>query len=57
MASVEQLASAALSGADEAQVRMMDERVIMTDYFDRPIGAGTKKDSAFSMRQHALHLL
>ena len=34
-----------LSGADEEQIRMMDERVIVTDYFDRVIGNGSKKES------------
>ena len=34
-----------LSSADAEQVRMMEERVILTDYFDNVIGAGSKKDS------------
>lgn len=34
-----------LAGADAEQVRMMEERVIVTDYFDNCIGAGSKKDS------------
>jgi isopentenyl-diphosphate delta-isomerase type 1 len=34
-----------LSGADAEQVRMMEERVILTDYFDNSIGAGSKKES------------
>jgi hypothetical protein len=38
-------AQALLEGADEDQVRMMEERIILTDYFDNPIGAGSKKDS------------
>ena len=40
------LPQATLSQADADQVAMMEERVILTDYFDRPIGAGSKKESA-----------
>lgn len=36
-----------LSSADDEQVRMMEEQVILTDYYDRPIGAGSKKDSEY----------
>jgi hypothetical protein len=34
-----------LAGADEDQVRMMEERVIVTDYYDNAIGHGSKKES------------
>ena len=44
---LEARAAAALSRADDEQRRMMDERVILTDYYDRPIGAGSKRESAF----------
>lgn len=36
---------ALLSSADAEQVRMMEEQVILTDYFDNCIGAGSKKDT------------
>jgi hypothetical protein len=36
---------AQLAKADEEQVRMMEERVILTDYYDNCIGDGSKKDS------------
>lgn len=34
-----------LSAADEEQVRLMEEQVIVTDYNDNCIGAGSKKTS------------
>ena len=37
---------ALLAGADDEQVRLMEERVIVTDYYDNCIGAGSKKESA-----------
>jgi hypothetical protein len=36
-----------LAGADDEQVRLMEERVIVTDYYDNCIGAGSKKESAW----------
>lgn len=36
-----------LASADDDQVRMMEERVILTDYYDNPIGNGSKKDSEY----------
>ena len=38
--------SRSLSTADDEQRRLMEERVIVTDYYDNPIGAGSKKESA-----------
>jgi hypothetical protein len=34
-----------LSQADDEQVKMMEERVILTDYYDNVIGHGSKKES------------
>lgn len=39
-----------LAGADADQVAMLEERVIMTDYFDNEIGSGSKKESKFGAR-------
>jgi hypothetical protein len=41
-----QLVEASLSAVDEQQRAMMEERVIVTDYFDNPLGSGSKKESA-----------
>lgn len=35
-----------LSQADDAQRAMMEERVILTDYYDNPTGSGSKTESA-----------
>ena len=37
---------ASLSAVDEQQRAMMEERVIVTDYYDNPLGSGSKKESA-----------
>ena len=37
---------ALLSSADDDQKRMMEERVILTDYNDKVIGSGSKTESA-----------
>ena len=37
---------ARLAQADDEQRTMMEERVIITDYYDTPIDSGSKKDSA-----------
>ena len=37
-------AEAQLKAADPDQVKMMEERVIVTDYFDNAIGHDSKKD-------------
>ena len=34
-----------LDNADAAQRSMMDERVIVTDYYDNPVSSGSKKES------------
>jgi len=34
-----------LQKCDDEQVKMMEERVILTDYFDNVIGHGSKKES------------
>jgi hypothetical protein len=34
-----------LKECDDEQVKMMEERVILTDYFDNVIGHGSKKES------------
>ncbi len=36
---------AVLEGSDEDQIRMMEERVILTDYYDRVLGSASKKES------------
>lgn len=38
-----------LAEADEEQRKMMEERVILTDYYDNEIGHGSKKESEFSV--------
>lgn len=43
-----ELALKQLSQADDEQVKMMEERVILTDYFDNVIGHGSKKESESS---------
>ena len=42
-----------LAEADVDQVRMMEERVICTDYFDNCVGAGSKKESEFRRRERS----
>ena len=37
-----------LHACDAEQVKLMEEQVILVDYNDRPIGAGSKKDSALA---------
>jgi len=37
-----------LSQADDAQRAMMEERVILTDYYENPTGSGSKTESASS---------
>jgi hypothetical protein len=39
------IADSLLAGADDAQRAMMEEEVILTNYYDDPIGKGSKKDS------------
>ena len=47
MSSIEQ-ALKQLSQVDDEQVKMMEERVILTDYYDNVIGHGSKKESESS---------
>jgi len=41
----EAAAAAQLASADAEQRAMMEERVILTDYYDNPIGDGSKTES------------
>jgi len=45
-----------LSQADDEQVKMMEERVILTDYYDNVIGHGSKKESESSQPRIDLSL-
>lgn len=39
------VADSLLAGADDVQRAMMEEEVIVTNYYDDPIGKGSKKES------------
>jgi hypothetical protein len=42
-----------LKEADDEQVRMMEERVILVDYNDKAVGSGSKKESEFRFHRAA----
>jgi len=47
MRAVNAVVQGLLKEADDEQVRMMEERVILVDHNDKAIGSGSKKESEF----------